>query len=99
MSLYRNVAAESFQCLLASRGPLASRGLLASRGPLVGVGPLAGLGLLTALVFASASVPSGEAHLPLVIYRIQSNIDVTCSVCSLSVSKDKIRVKRILDVK
>ena len=93
MSLYRNVAAESFQCLLASRGPLASRGLL------VGVGPLTGLGLLTALVFASASVPSGEAHLPLVIYRIQSNIDVTCSVCSLSVSKDKIRVKRILDVK
>ena len=87
MSLYRNVAAESFQCPLASRGPL------------VGVGPLAGLGLLTALVFASASVPSGEAHLPLVIYRIQSNIDVTCSVCSLSVSKDKIRVKRILDVK
>ena len=93
MSLYRNVAAESFQC------PLASRGLLASRDPLVGVGPLTGLGLLTALVFASVSVPSGEAHLPLVIYRIQSNIDVTCSVCSLSVSKDKIRVKRILDVK
>jgi hypothetical protein len=93
MSLYRNVAAESFQRPLASRGPLASLGPLASRGP------LASHGLLTALVFVPASVPSGDAHLPLVFYRIQSNIDVTCSVCSLSVSKDKIRVKRMLDVK
>ena len=75
MSLYRNVAAESFQCLLASRG------------------------LLTAIVFVPASVPSGDSHLPLVFYRIQSNIDVTCSVSSLSVSKDKIRVKRTLNVK